>query len=240
MCTLKRSKTKNKMSYCEKCLNKELNPFKCLHKDELSGFNLEKKILHIKKGQPLFVEGNLLNGIYCIRTGECKVSKLTPNGKDQIIRFIKKGEIVGHKSVMNNSSAKLSVSALEDMEVCFVPKSELLNLFSSNREFALELTRSICHSLDIANMTVATMAQKNVRERLAEFLLYFENMFGKDEEGFVAVKLTREEIANAIGTATESAIRLLSEFKRDGIIVLHGKKIKLLERDKLIHISDGF
>ena len=65
-------------------------------------------------------------------------------------------------------------------------------------------------------------------------------MFGVDENGFIAVKLTREEIANAIGTATESSIRLLSEFKRDGIIKLHGKQIKLLDKAKLIHISDGF
>ncbi len=219
---------------------RELNSFNSLTRDELVSLDEKRTIIHVKRGQPLFVEGTVLNGIYCLQSGECKVSKLTPNGKDQIVRFIKEGEIVGHKSILSGTSAKLSVTALEDMDVCFIPKQELLDLFAKNKEFSLELTRSLCQSLDKANLTVATMAQKNVRERLAEFLLYFERMFGVDEKGFIAVKLTREEIANAIGTATESAIRLLSEFKHDGFILLHGKQIKLLDKPKLIHISDGF
>lgn len=219
---------------------RELNSFNSLTRDELVSLDEKRTIIHVKRGQPLFVEGTVLNGIYCLQSGECKVSKLTPNGKDQIVRFIKEGEIVGHKSILSATSAKLSVTALEDMDVCFIPKQELLDLFAKNKEFSLELTRSLCQSLDKANLTVATMAQKNVRERLAEFLLYFERMFGVDEKGFIAVKLTREEIANAIGTATESAIRLLSEFKHDGFILLHGKQIKLLDKPKLIHISDGF
>jgi len=219
---------------------RELNSFNSLTRDELVSLDEKRTIIHVKRGQPLFVEGTVLNGIYCLQSGECKVSKLTPNGKDQIVRFIKEGEIVGHKSILSGTSAKLSVTALEDMDVCFIPKQELLDLFAKNKEFSLELTRSLCQSLDKANLTVATMAQKNVRERLAEFLLYFERMFGVDEKGFIAVKLTREEIANAIGTATESAIRLLSEFKHDGFIFLHGKQIKLLDKPKLIHISDGF
>ena len=228
------------MPNCENCIVKLLNPFGSLSKEESTTVSKSKRILHIKRGQPLFLEGKVLNGIYCIGSGECKVSKLTPNGKDQIVRFIKKGEIVGHKSVLNNHSAKLSVTALEDMDVCFIPKNEVLDLFASNKQFALNLTRSICNSLDEANMTLATMAQKNVRERLAEFLLHFDKMFGQDEEGFIAVKLTREEIANAIGTATESAIRLLSEFKRDNLILLHGKQIKILNTPKLESISEGF
>ncbi|MCF6212807.1 MAG: Crp/Fnr family transcriptional regulator [Flavobacteriaceae bacterium] len=228
------------MANCEHCLVKELNSFKALSKEELSSLHRKKSTIHVKRGEPLFIEGSVLNGIYCLQNGECKVSKLTPNGKDQIVRFIKKGEVVGHKSILSNTSAKLSVTALEDIEVCFIPKKELLELFANNKQFALELTRSLCQSLDKANMTLATMAQKNVRERLAEFLLHFETMFGVDENEFIAVKLTREEIANAIGTATESAIRLLSEFKRDKIITLNGKQIKLLDKAKLIHISDGF
>jgi len=228
------------MPNCENCIVKQFNPFYSLTSQELKVLSKSRKVLHIKRGQPLFLEGRVLNGVYCINSGECKVSKLTPNGKDQIIRFIKKGEIVGHKSVLNNHSAKLSVTALEDMDVCFIPKSEILDFFGSNKQFALDLTRSICNSLDGANMTVATMAQKNVRERLAEFLLHFDKMFGCDEEGFISVKLTREEIANSIGTATESAIRLLSEFKRDGLILLHGKQIKILNKSKLQVVSEGF
>jgi CRP-like cAMP-binding protein len=84
------------------------------------------------------------------------------------------------------------------------------------------------------------MAQKNVKERLAESLLFFDRIFGKDSEGYISVNLTREEIANAIGTATESTIRLLSEFKKDGYISLSGRRIKIEDPVKLQHLAEGY
>ena len=104
----------------------------------------------------------------------------------------------------------------------------------------MEITKALCDDLDEANSSIANLAQKNVRERLAESLLFFERIFGVDKEGFIAVSLTREEIANAVGTATESTIRLLSQFKKEGHIILQGKRIKLADKTKLEYISEGF
>jgi CRP-like cAMP-binding protein len=168
------------------------------------------------------------------------MTKLAPNGKEQIVRFIRKGEMVGHRSVISNSVAHLTVTALEDMEVCFIPKQEILDMFKNNSDFSLGIAQSIAEDLDEANSSIANMAQKNVRERLAESLLFFEKIFGVDAEGFISVTLTREEIANAIGTATESTIRLLSEFKKEGYIILSGKKIKIADKVKLQHLTEGY
>jgi len=225
---------------CEKCVVRDLNSLKTVSADNLKEINHKKTTIHFQKGEVIFSEGNTLRGVYCLHSGKCKMTKLAPNGKEQIVRFIRKGEMVGHRSVISNSVAHLTVTALEDMEVCFIPKQEILDMFKNNSDFSLGITQSIAEDLDEANASIANMAQKNVRERLAESLLFFEKIFGVDAEGFISVTLTREEIANAIGTATESTIRLLSEFKKEGYIVLSGKKIKIADKVKLQHLTEGY
>ena len=233
-------KNNNMKASCEKCVIRDLNSLQSVQGDELKCVTNAKTTLHIKKGEVIFSEGASLKGVYCLRNGKCKLTKLAPNGKEQIVRFISKGELVGHRSVISNSVAHLTVTALEEMDVCFIPKNEILELFKKNSEFSMEITKSLAEDLDEANASIANMAQKNVRERLAESLLFFEKIFGVDNEGFIAVSLTREEIANAIGTATESTIRLLSGFKKEGFIILSGKKIKLVNKVKLQHLTEGY
>lgn len=225
---------------CEKCVVRDMNSLKTVTADNLKEINHKKSTIHFQKGEVIFSEGNTLRGVYCLHSGKCKMTKLAPNGKEQIVRFIRKGEMVGHRSVISNSVAHLTVTALEDMEVCFIPKQEILDMFKNNSDFSLGITQSIAEDLDEANASIANMAQKNVRERLAESLLFFEKIFGVDAEGFISVTLTREEIANAIGTATESTIRLLSEFKKEGYIILSGKKIKIADKVKLQHLTEGY
>jgi CRP-like cAMP-binding protein len=227
-------------SQCEKCVIRDLNSLSSVSSDELLNISRNKTTLHIKRGEVIFSEGASLKGVYCLRNGKCKLTKLAPNGKEQIVRFIKKGELVGHRSVISNSVAHLTVTALEEMDVCFIPKNEIIELFKKNSDFSMEITKSLADDLDEANASIANMAQKNVRERLAESLLFFEKIFGIDNDGFISVTLTREEIANAIGTATESTIRLLSEFKKEGYITLSGKKIKLEDKVKLKHLTEGY
>ena len=228
------------MSRCESCSIRNANSMQVLSDNELSKISDKKTIMNFKKGEVLFEEGVHLNGIFCIRNGKCKVTKLSPNGKDQIIRFIKKGDLIGERSVLNGSTAHLTVTALEDMQACFIPKDEIEQGFRDNTAFSLDITKTICTDLDNANIAIANMAQKNVKERLADTLLLFDRTFGEDEEGYLNIKLSREEIANAIGTATESSIRLLSQLKKDGLIKLKGKRIKILDKTKLQHITEGY
>ncbi|UCE95010.1 MAG: Crp/Fnr family transcriptional regulator [Flavobacteriaceae bacterium] len=225
---------------CEKCVIRDLNSLSSITGRELHEIAKKKSSLHIQKGEVIFSEGTSLRGVYCLRNGKCKLTKLAPNGKEQIVRFIRRGELVGHRSVISNSVAHLTVTALEEMDVCFIPKHEILELFRNNSEFSMEITKSLAEDLDEANASIANMAQKNVRERLAESLLFFDKIFGVDKDGYISVTLTREEIANAIGTATESTIRLLSEFKKEGYISLQGKKIRIEDKVKLQHLTEGY
>ena len=225
---------------CEKCVIRDMNSLNCASADELKDISRKKTTLHFQKGEVIFSEGSTMRGIYCLHHGKCKLTKLAPNGKEQIVRFIRKGELVGHRSIISNSVAHLTVTALEDMDVCFIPKQEIMEVFRNNPDFSLNMTKSLAEDLDEANAAIANMAQKNVRERLAESLLFFEKIFGVDKEGYISVTLTREEIANAIGTATESTIRLLSEFKKEGYISLSGKRIRIEDKVKLQHLTEGY
>ncbi|MBP8792805.1 MAG: Crp/Fnr family transcriptional regulator [Lutibacter sp.] len=228
------------MSNCRQCIIKRFNALKTLTNDELEKFSDHKTTLIIKKGENLLTEGGTINGLYCIRDGKGKMTKLNTNGKEQIIKFIKGGDILGHRSILSEELVGLNAIALEDMHVCFIPKGDILDTIKENANFSLDLMRNISHQLNDANTSISQMAQKPVKDRLAETLLHLEEIFGVDGEGCIDVNLTREEIANTIGTATESAIRLLSNLKKDRVIDLIGKKIKIISRSSLKNISEGY
>lgn len=226
------------MSKCEQCIVRELSSLKALNKNELIQLADCKTSYTIKKGEPIFEEGETINGIFCIKDGVCKLSKLSANGKDQIVKLVKSGELLGQRSMISEEPANLSAVALNDMDVCFIPKKEVMAFFNTNNQFSMEVMKSICGDLKDADDLMVSMAQKTVKERLAETLLYLENNFGKNEDGTLCTQLTREELAGMIGTATESCIRLLSEFKKNGWIELIGKKIALKDRVQLKKLSE--
>ena len=226
------------MSKCEQCIVREFSSLKALNKDELLQLSDCKTSYTIKKGETIFEEGENVNGIYCIKDGICKLTKLSPNGKDQIVKLVKKGELLGQRAMISEEPVNLSAVALEEMQVCFIPKSDIMGYFDKNNQFSMNVMRTICSDLKDADDHMVSMAQKTVKERLAETLLYLEETFGKSSDGSLNVQLSREELSGMIGTATESCIRLLSDFKKLGLIELNGKKIILKDISKLKRISE--
>ena len=226
------------MSKCEQCIVREFSSLKALNKDELLKMAECKTSYTIKKGEPIFEEGESVNGIFCVKDGVCKLSKLSANGKDQIVKLVKSGELLGQRSLISEEPTNLSAVALEDMEVCFIPKTEIMNFFNKNNQFSMNVMRNICGDLKEADDHMVSMAQKSVKERLAETLLYLEDTFGKNSDGSLHIQLSREELAGMIGTATESCIRLLSELNKSGLVDLSGKKITILDRNKLKRMAE--
>jgi CRP/FNR family transcriptional regulator, polysaccharide utilization system transcription regulator len=225
------------MSKCEQCIVRELSSLKALNKDELLRIAACKTTRIIKKGENIFEEGDLVNGVYCVTSGVCKMSKLSANGKDQIVKLVKSGELLGQRSMISDEPANLSAVALEDMEVCFIPKTEILNMFDQNNQFSRNVMKTICGDLKETSEHLVSISQKTVKERLAETLIYLEENFGKNADGSLRIQLSREELAGMIGTATESCIRLLSDFNKLGLIELIGKKIVLKDIGKLKRIA---
>ena len=227
-------------SRCENCIVRQFNSLRAMNKEELKKVSDSKVTRTIKKGEPLFDEGDKLNGVYCVRNGVSKLSKLSPNGKDQIVKLASKGQVIGQRSVIAEESANLSAVAVSDMELCFIPKESITSTLSNNPNFTLEVLRHMAHDLKEADDVIVNMSQKTVKQRIAEAFLYLKNNFGEDEEGYFALTLSREDIANVVGTATESAIRIISEFKKDGLIKASGKKLGVVDERKLKELAEGF
>lgn len=226
--------------FCDKCSMENGALFKYLNRDEVDKINFEKVFRQFKRGEILYTEGSRISGFYCIHTGIIKVFKTGFDGKEQIIRFAKPGEIIAYRSVLSNEVACTSAKVIEDCQVCFIPSEILISLVKSNSTYAHELLKLACHELGEANSFITDIAQKTVRERLAEILLLLVHDFGLDSQNFLQISLTREELANIVGTATESVIRLLSEFKTDKLVELNGRKIRILNIKGLEKISNIF
>ncbi|MGG6231579.1 Crp/Fnr family transcriptional regulator [Tenacibaculum sp. SDUM215027] len=228
------------MSKCEQCIIRQFNSLKALTKDELVRISGCKTSKIIKKGETLFNEGEYINGVFCVKDGVCKVSKMSDNGRDQIIHLIRKGDILGERSLINNEASNLKAIAVNDMEVCFIPKEEILRDLENNSNFSMDVLKKMANSLKKADGVIVDMAQKTVKQRLAATLLLLDTKFDKNENGSININLSREDIANIIGTATESAIRLLSEFKKKKLIDLKGKEIFITDVKTLKELSEGF
>jgi CRP/FNR family transcriptional regulator, polysaccharide utilization system transcription regulator len=223
---------------CGSCALENGAIFKHLTAEQVQMLNFEKEFRQYKRGDELYKEGNRISGFYCIHSGIIKVFKTGFDGKEQIIRFAKAGEIIAYRSVLSNEVACTSAKVIEDCMVCFIPAEILISLVRTNSTYALEMLKLACHELGEANSFITDIAQKTVRERLAEILLFLVNDFGLDDENFLKISLTREELANIVGTATESVIRLLSEFKNDQLVELNGRRIKILDKRGLEKISN--
>lgn len=225
---------------CNDCKQEFSTMFKKLTNEQLEFLNSNKSCSVVKKGKILYQEGNRVTGVFCVNKGILKIYKTGTEGKEQIIKFAKQGDIIGYRSVINGEPACTSVKILEDAVLCHISSQDLYHLLQENSEFGIELLQIACSELGEANNYITDIAQKSVRERLAEILLKLKDEFGLAEDGLINISLTREELANIIGTATESVIRLLSEFKNEGLVELQGRKIKLVNIAKLKKISNVF
>ncbi len=225
---------------CKDCNTALTTVFKKLTASQLEHLGNTKVCSQVKKGKILYEEGNRITGIYCVNKGIIKVYKTGSEGKEQIIKFAKEGDIIGYRSVLNGEPACTSAKALEDSTVCYINTQDLYNLLKENSELGIELLQIACKELGEANNYLTDIAQKSVKERLAEILIQLQDEFGTNQDGTISLVLTREELANIIGTATESVIRLLSEFKSENIIDIQGRKIKILDIKRLKKISNFF
>lgn len=211
----------------------EFKFFKHLNDTEIGKLNYDKTCQIYKKGSVVYREGSRLTGFYCITKGILKIYKTGIDGKEQIIRFVKAGDIVAFRSLLSQELACTTAKVIDDAVLCHIPYQTLLFLLQNNWKFSHWMIQILCRELREANDYITDIAQKTVRERLAEVLLLLKDSFDVDEHNVLNISLTREELANMVGTATESVIRLLSEFKQDGLIELKGRKVKFLDVNTL-------
>jgi CRP-like cAMP-binding protein len=226
---------------CETCAARLSNVFCTLTDDQAHDMSIDKSSSHYRKGQLIFFEGNRPSGLYCIRKGKIKVYQIGSGNREQIIRLAKEGDILGYRSLISGEVYNASAEAIEDSEICFINRKSFFDLLQENSDLSTKVMQLLSHDLKSAESRMTGLAQKPVRERLAETLLTLKEFYGHEQDNAtINATLTREDIANIVGTATETAIRLLSDFKNEKIIELVGKKIKILNHEKLVKIANVY
>lgn len=225
---------------CEECKSRRFSLFSELSDEHLSRLSSEKNCVYHKKGQTLFYEGTRPLGLFCINDGVVKVYKSTSNGREQIIRLARAGDFLGYRALLGEEPYAASATILQDARICFIPKESFFELLAGDSSLYRRLVLTICHDLGIMEEKVTELSQKTVRERLAHALLLLKERYGNGDQGKIDIALSREDLASIVGTATETVIRLLSEFKTDGYIRLEGKKIIIIDNKALARTSDYY
>lgn len=231
------SKTKELPHHCEDCPSRGKGIFCELEAMALRDLDQQKVVNTYKKGQTLFVEGNPPYGLYCISRGNIKITKMSPAGKDALVRIATDGDVLGHRSIFTDEHYQATATAIEDTVVCFIDKSYIIALVRKRPEVAIQLIEKLGRDLGASEDKIASFYQKSVRERLAELLLLLKESHGtkEDDRWRINLKLTREEMASIIGTASETLIRFISELKDEGLIEQEGKTLFVVKEKELIN-----
>ena len=208
------------------CYKKLKQTFTNLSDEELKGLLRPDSVKYYKKGELIYAEGTRIKGCYFIYSGIIKIYQT-----DQ------EGDLFGFRSVIRHEPACTSIETHSEAILCYIPDSVLLNLIRNNSGFAYDMMQIACKELGDSNRYIRDIAQKSVKERLAEILLLIADDFGIEQDGSLKLNITREDLSNFVGTATETVIRLLSDYKNDGLIEVKGRKIKLLNIEKLKTIA---
>lgn len=223
---------------CSDCPSLAQGVFCSLGKDELKNVSEHKVSNVYKKGQTLFVQGNHPFGLYCVSSGNIKVTKVGADGKESIVRIVTAGDVLGHRSLFTDQYYTATATALEDTKVCFLDKKFIMKVIQEQPSVSMNIIEKLSSDMGAAENKLSSLHQKNVRERLAELLLLLKESHGiKDDDGRVRIdlKLTREEMATMIGTANETLIRFVSEFKEAGLVEQEGKTIFITNEEELIN-----
>jgi len=217
---------------CDKCKSRHDSLFSHLNCDETNNLNSLKTCAFYKKKQSIFLSGSFPRGVYCLNEGRVKIFSIGEQGKEHIVHLAKAGEIIGFRAMMSGESYQVSAETLEDCNVCFIPKEDFLNMIETNYLLRNNIMQALSKELNLRTKLLTNMAQKTVRERLAFTLIYLDKFYGKD-----GINLSREDLANFVGTATETLIRLLKEFKEDAFIEVNARKLTVLNQQKLLLIA---
>lgn len=217
---------------CSNCQAKSSSLIEKLNAEELKELEESRGCSYYKKNDTLFVEGSYPRGVFCLNHGKVKIFTRGDEGKEQIIHIAKPGEIIGFRAMLSGDPYRVSAETLEECAVCFISKDEFFKLMDSNTEFRNDIIRGLSKELGERAISITEMAQKSVRERIASSLLQLQEVYGQDP-----INLSREDLANYVGTATETLIRFLKEFKEDGLIDIQTRKVIILNETKLHQIS---
>jgi CRP-like cAMP-binding protein/CheY-like chemotaxis protein len=217
-------------------LNEFINEAKGI--DSLKKLSEEREIRVYKKKSEIYKEGNYPKGIYFISKGKVKTYQTNELGKELITGLHKDGEFFGYLSLLQDEQYNNSATALEDSEICMIPKEDFFSLIYKNSEISRKFIEILTNNLRENEEQLIKLAYNSVRKRVAEALVKLSDKYKKTGDQIFSMNVSREDLANLVGTATETVIRTLSDFKDEHYIEVSGSKITVLNYDKLSRLKN--
>lgn len=191
-----------------------------------------------KKNETIYCEGETPTHMLCLLSGKVKIYKDGVGGRSQIIRVIKSSEYFAYRAYFAEENYVTAAAAFEPCTICLIPMPTIIQLMQQNPELSMFFIRQLSKDLGISDERTVSLTQKHIRGRLAESLLFLKETYGVEEDQCtLSIYLSREDLANLSNMTTSNAIRTLSNFAAEKLIIIDGRKIKLIEEEKLKKIS---
>jgi CRP-like cAMP-binding protein len=212
--------------------------WRVLDENERAVLRNNSVIQHFKRNELIYCEGETPSQMMCLLKGKVKIYKEGVGGRSQIIRMIKPIQYFGYRAYFAEEDYLTSAAAVELSTVCLIPMTIVKSMVTSNSQLSMFFIRQLSVDLGISDERTVNLTQKHIRGRLAESLLFLKDSYGLEEDGAtLSIYLAREDLANLSNMTTSNAIRTLSTFVSERIIALDGRKIKIIDEERLHKIS---
>jgi CRP/FNR family cyclic AMP-dependent transcriptional regulator len=205
-------------------------------KDEMHESLENHDIIDYKKKQTIYTEGQHPNKLYYVETGKIKIYKTSEGGKELIINLLSAGDFFGHIPLLKNSVYEEFAETLEESSIRVIPKKEFEHMITTNQEIALKVIKLLTNNIAEKEQQLVALAYHSLRKRVADALLTLKKKYASSIDEQFSMSISREDLANIAGTATESLIRTLSDFKNEKLIEIKDGKITLLDEKKLLNL----
>jgi CRP/FNR family transcriptional regulator, polysaccharide utilization system transcription regulator len=224
--------------HCDNCGARERSVFCDLDRQELAELSEARRCRTYRRGQIIYSAGDYVSGLFCVSSGVVKVSQYGQDGREQILRLARPGDVLGYRALLGGEPHTNTATSIEEAGVCFITRATFLGLAERSLRLSTRLLALLSRELLEAEQQILTMAQRSVKERLVETLLVLAETYGFEADGrTLAVRLSRSELAGMVGAVPESVIRLLSSLRRDGLVGTSGKGIQIVDRKRLLETS---
>ncbi|MBL8000371.1 MAG: response regulator [Flavobacteriales bacterium] len=197
----------------------------------------DRKTRTFAKKEPLFYEGDEMRHIYFIHTGKVRTFKMNNDGKELVTGLYGPGDFVGYMAVLEGGRSAESAEALEPIEVAVIPKDDLLSLLYRDRDVSIRFIKMLTREVKEKEEQLLELAYASVRQRVAQALLRLRDRYSGANSNELGLRISREDLATIVGTATESLIRTLSDLRDDGLISLQGRDIQLKDMRRLEQLA---
>lgn len=221
-----------------KPLEEILTVWDVLTPDERQFVRSNYTVHHFKKNELIHCEGEQPTHMMILAAGKVKVYKEGVGSRSQIIRMLKPGEHFGYRAIIANEPYNTNTSAFEASTVYMIKADIFLSILRHNNAFCYRFLEEMATDLGASDARTVNLTQKHIRGRLAEALLILRENYGLEEDGAtISIYLSREDLANLSNMTTSNAIRTLSNFVNEHVIAMDGRKLKIIDEDRLRKIS---